>query len=60
MLAIDSTNLGALNYLTAGYLLTEEYEQSLKYAEKFNDGINASGRRPDVNWLWIGFAYQKK
>ena len=56
-LALDSTNLDALINLGANYMLIEEYEKSLKFVEKYIDGMNASVGKPDPNWLWIGSAY---
>jgi hypothetical protein len=43
----------------ANYLLLEEYEKSFEYLEKYIDGINGSGIKPDFPWLWIGSAYWK-
>jgi TolB-like protein len=59
-LAIDSNDRDAQLNLFAAYLLNEEYEQSLKYAEKYINWIDTIGIiKPDNSWLWIGCAYQK-
>jgi tetratricopeptide (TPR) repeat protein len=59
ILATDSANMDVLANVGVGYLFLEEYEKSLKYFERLIDRMNATGKKLDFVYEWIGYAFWK-